>query len=111
MSRIYVDESDDLFLYQTEQTYDDDDEEEPEEIVPTTLNKYLFRPEDLQNRVERKFMNVRSKFEEINKIKMKIQNIKKDKSEDSNLKMIISRLIDGQKSALQNFDEPNATPI
>ena len=51
MSRIYVDESDDLFLYQAEQTYEDDDEEEPEEIVPTTLNKYLFRPEDLQNRV------------------------------------------------------------
>jgi predicted transcriptional regulator len=54
--------------------------------------------------VERKYVNVREKYDEIVRIKSQIQSIKKERSNASqNLKMILNKIIDQQKAALETM--------
>lgn len=54
--------------------------------------------------MERKYVNVREKYDEIVRIKNQIQSIKKERSNASqNLKMILNKIIDQQKAALETM--------
>ena len=66
----------------------------------------MFQPEEFEDRVERKFVPVREKYDDVVRLRTQIQNIKKDKSAaNQNLKMILNKIIDQQKNALQAMSE------
>lgn len=80
---------------------DFDDEKEP-----INFSKFLFPPDIFQNRFERKFTNVREKYDEVVRIRAQIQNIRKERNNaNQNLKMILNKIIDQQRTALRSMAE------
>jgi hypothetical protein len=78
-----------------------DDEKEP-----LNYSKFLFPQDEFDDRFERKFTNVREKYDEITRIKAQIQNIKKERNNaNQNLKMILNKIIDQQKTAIKTMSE------
>ena len=52
--------------------------------------------------MERQFVRVRQEYDKVANLRTQIQNIKKQRnSSNQNLKMILNKIIDQQKSALQ----------
>lgn len=51
--------------------------QEIEKEEQLNYSKFLFKPFDFEERVERKFERIRNKYDEIQRIKNSIQNIKK----------------------------------
>ena len=65
-------------------------------------SKFLFQEEEFNDRMERQFVRVREEYDKVARLRTQIQNIKKErKSANQNLKMILNKIIDQQKSALQ----------
>jgi DNA anti-recombination protein RmuC len=72
---------------------------------PLNYSKFLFKQEEFEERVDSKFVNVRKKYDEILRIKKSIQNIKKENNKDNdNLKMIVNRLADKQKTIMKKIN-------
>jgi hypothetical protein len=77
---------------------------EVDDKQPLNYSKFLFTSEEHTNRLERQFVNVREKYDDVVRIKKQIDGIKKDRSsKNQNLKMILNKIIDQQKSALQTM--------
>lgn len=54
--------------------------------------------------MERQFVRVRQEYDKVANLRTQIQNIKKQRnSSNQNLKMILNKIIDQQKSALQTI--------
>lgn len=65
-------------------------------------SKFLFQEEEFNDRMERQFVRVREEYDKVARLRTQIQNIKKERnSANQNLKMILNKIIDQQKSALQ----------
>jgi hypothetical protein len=65
----------------------------------------LFKPDEFAERIEGKFQNVRKRYDEVLRIKKSIQNIKKENAKDNdNLKMILNRMIDKQKTIMKKIN-------
>ena len=83
-----------------------------EENEPLNYSKFIFPPDEYENRILRKFINVRDKYESVNNLRTQIQTIKKEnKASNQNLKMIINKIIDQQKTAMNTMDEGNDETI
>lgn len=77
-----------------------------DETEPLNYSKFLFPPDLFQDRFERKFTNVREKYDEVVRIRTQIQNIRKERNNaNQNLKMILSKIIDQQRTALRSMAE------
>lgn len=79
---------------------------EVEKDEPLNYSKFLFKEEEFHERIESKFVNVRRKYDEVLRIKGSIQNIKKENNKDNeNLKMIVNRLADKQKTIMKRINK------
>ena len=73
---------------------------------PLNYSKFLFKKEEFAERIDSKFINIRKKYDEILRIKKSIQNIKKEHNKDNkNLKMIVNRLADKQKTIMKKINK------
>jgi hypothetical protein len=103
-SEIFLEDDDELSMrqkYNSMQVNTEVDEEEP-----LNYSKFLFEEKEYINRIERKFTNVRDKYDNVVRIRTQIQNIKKERnSSNQNLKMILNKIIDQQKNALKTISE------
>ncbi len=101
-SDTFIDEDEQLTLKKKYENYQYHQEIQKEEQL--NYSKFLFKPFDFEERVERKFERVRTKYDQILRIKNSIQNIKKQNNKDNdNLKMILNKMIDKQKNILKKI--------
>lgn len=73
-----------------------------DESSSLNYSKFLFQEDEFNDRVQRQFVRVREEYDKVAKLRNQIQNIKKERnSSNQNLKMILNKIIDQQRSALR----------